>query len=331
MKTQMVFRSVVLCVGLGSVGFALRGLAPLSTMVSLQRDVPRLEYFASAQSFSEVEQVRAQLEALSRRHLYMLQVRQVEALQGARAGGTGGKATGRDAVGQVVQELGQAIQEFQGTGEEAKLTNGLLILLASEGSYGRWLDVYLDLLYRRPTEDVVGRLTETAVVAGRETDRLDEVLRGFRHLAQIPMDFEGRRRAEAVLRDWEQHGPSIQASRRGRWTPEPGENTWPAAGAGFVETRSQLPRLRIARGTLQAERYALLGDNRSLGVGETTHAVVARGQLLGRVIGTVPLWPRESNSLTNDRSGRWASRSPADAPGTLYSETPPKPGPDSGG
>ncbi len=44
--------------------------------------------------------------------------------------------------------------------------------------------------------------------------------------------------------------------------------------------------LSIGPGKLQPDRYALLGDNRTLSAEETIHAVVARDQLLGRVMGS---------------------------------------------
>ena len=250
MKSQMMFRALVLLAALGSVGAVLRGLAPHGTEASPACDIPRLEYFASAQSFSEVEQARTQLQALSRRHLYVLQVRWVEALCGTRATGASGIPTGLEGVSQLISELEERISEFRGTGEEPVLTNGLLILLAGAGSYERWLDVYLDLLYRRPTEDAVGRLADAAVMAGRATGRLEEVLEGFRHLSRIPFDFECKRRVQAALAGHTPMGvpltPSLSRSEgkrvpagrvRGIFTVE-----GRAEGAWFMENRRALPQ-----------------------------------------------------------------------------------------
>lgn len=58
-------------------------------------------------------------------------------------------------------------------------------------------------------------------------------------------------------------------------------------GAPCPEPYPRVPGgLRIEPGTLQADRYALLGDNRSISVEENLHAVVAREHLLGRVVGS---------------------------------------------
>lgn len=206
MKTRTVFRTLVLCLAVAAVsavGVALRHLAPREAATSPRHDIPHLEYFASAQSFSEVEQTRAQLRALSRRYLYSLQVRQVDALRGVSAGGAIPAASGGAGDSPLVREVEEAIREFRGTGEELVLAQGLLILLASEGAYVRWLELYLDLLYRRPTEDVVGRLADTAVMAGRATGRLGEVFEAFRHVCRIPLAFGSKARLQALLGDQE--------------------------------------------------------------------------------------------------------------------------------
>ena len=53
--------------------------------------------------------------------------------------------------------------------------------------------------------------------------------------------------------------------------------------------------LTIAPGTLGPERYALVGDNRSLPTEQSVHAVVGRDQLLGRVVAS---WrPGKSRTL----------------------------------
>lgn len=61
-------------------------------------------------------------------------------------------------------------------------------------------------------------------------------------------------------------------------------------GRLFPEAHPALPgSLRIEPGTLQADRYALLGDNRSLGSSQTVHAVVGHDQIRGKVVGSLPL------------------------------------------
>jgi signal peptidase I len=49
--------------------------------------------------------------------------------------------------------------------------------------------------------------------------------------------------------------------------------------------------LSLRRGRLFDHRYALLGDNRSLPVILSVHAVVAKDQILGKVVHSLRLWP----------------------------------------
>jgi signal peptidase I len=49
--------------------------------------------------------------------------------------------------------------------------------------------------------------------------------------------------------------------------------------------------LNLRRGRLLEDRYALLGDNRSVSSSVFVHAIVAKAQILGKVIRSVHLWP----------------------------------------
>jgi len=188
-----------LAIVLGGLGLAWRRLTRPETLVSPAHAIPPLEYFASASSFSEVEQARAQLQALARRHLYVLQLRQAELLHAVQSGDSGQRARAVAELQQLAAEFEQALDEFRGTGEEPLLTTGLLTLLASERAHARWLDVYLRLLYQQPTESVVGRLAGEAVAVARATGRLEEVLAALRHVTRIPLEFEGKRSVQAAL------------------------------------------------------------------------------------------------------------------------------------
>lgn len=50
--------------------------------------------------------------------------------------------------------------------------------------------------------------------------------------------------------------------------------------------------LSLQRGRLLEDRYALLGDNRSVSSSVLVHAVVSQDQILGKVIHSLRLWPR---------------------------------------
>ncbi|HOY60123.1 MAG TPA: signal peptidase I [Verrucomicrobiota bacterium] len=49
--------------------------------------------------------------------------------------------------------------------------------------------------------------------------------------------------------------------------------------------------LDLRRGRLLDNRYALLGDNRSLPTSVSVHAIVAKDQIVGKVVHSLQLWP----------------------------------------
>lgn len=199
MKPPRLGLTLLLIAVAGGTGFALRGFVAGSGGASPLAVVPRAEYFASAESFSEVDQMRTRLRALALRYLYWVQVRDVESVQGVRTAGRAGGVAMAEVHAQARRELEEGLAEFRGTGEEPVLTHGLLLLLASEGDHARWVEVYLDLLYRRPTEHLVGQLAPTALIAGRACGRLDAVLEGFRQVTHIPLEFEAKHRVQSAL------------------------------------------------------------------------------------------------------------------------------------
>jgi len=50
-------------------------------------------------------------------------------------------------------------------------------------------------------------------------------------------------------------------------------------------------QLSLRRGRLFDDKYALLGDNRSVSSSVFVHAVVSKDQILGKVIHSIRLWP----------------------------------------
>lgn len=70
-------------------------------------------------------------------------------------------------------------------------------------------------------------------------------------------------------------------------------------GRRFSADHRTLPGfLEIRRGHLAADRYAMLGDNRSMSAEETVHAVVGTSALIGRVAGRISWRDRCLERLT---------------------------------
>jgi hypothetical protein len=123
-ETQMVLRSVVLCVG-RSVGLSRAGT--LGLRFRPKRDVPRPALCVGSIVLGG-RAVAGPLSALSRRYLYAWQVGYVETVRAA-SGADGGVASAEHDTRFV---RWSRIREFRGTGEEMVPTNGLLILLAAK-------------------------------------------------------------------------------------------------------------------------------------------------------------------------------------------------------
>lgn len=109
----------------------------------------------------------------------------------------------------IVRDLERGIEEFKDTPEELVLIEDLLLQLRSGGQANRWLDVYLEVLYRRPTEDLVASQFVTARQMAQATDRESEVATGFQHLLGIPLDFPAKR----LLKEQESRAMALDQPR----------------------------------------------------------------------------------------------------------------------
>lgn len=192
MKIITVLPHLLLVAATGYLGFAARGLLPPQVTSSSLQEIPPFELFYVPRSFSEVEQARAQLHALSSQFLYRQYLERLHLLQARRSRNEPDPPPGQR-FPQSIQALEQGLQEFRGTGEELTLTHTLLTLLRQEQLTSRWLDVYLDLLYHHPTADLVGQEAQHALTLARAVNREEALLEAFRHLADIPFDFPAKR------------------------------------------------------------------------------------------------------------------------------------------
>lgn len=157
--------------------------------MSSREEIP-LDYFLETKSFSEVENTKALLDALAAQSISALRTR-FEAQAGARNRATIAAA--------ALQELESRLAEFTGTEQEYILVNEQLLLLFQSGQPDRWLDVYLNTVYERPTLELVGRQAKRALEVARQIGREDELWAAFHHVLSIPRPFEAKDRVQAVL------------------------------------------------------------------------------------------------------------------------------------
>ncbi|MEW6301980.1 MAG: hypothetical protein AB1705_00820 [Verrucomicrobiota bacterium] len=147
-----------------------------------------VEDLAPPMSFSEVENAGDTLDALARQFLT-----QVRAGHSVRT-----RAYCKHIPG-AIQELEEGIEQFNETPQQAMLVRELLWLLKREKQYDRWIDLYLSELYRHPRRETVGVLAEEAVALAQDVGRAPEVLAAFRHLCDIPQDFDSKRQVAVAL------------------------------------------------------------------------------------------------------------------------------------
>lgn len=163
-----------------------------------QAQVP-LEYLVSAESFSEVAQARAVLDALAAQHIELAQNLIVQENRGRhRPRGDWESATARP-VFAAIKLLEDGLTEFQGTGLEMRLLPTLLSALKRERLFDRWLQVYLSMLYAHPTHQLVGVLADEAVAISQVVGQQEAVAAAFCHLSSIPLEFHARAQIERCL------------------------------------------------------------------------------------------------------------------------------------
>lgn len=158
-----------------------------------------VDQLASAKSFSEVEQARAVLEALATRYVEDAQGLITQELLSRNANFEVRQSSSERPMVAAIKLLDEALPEFQGTGVELRLLQPLLYALKQERLYDRWLDVYLDALYRHPTHEVVSSLAEEAVAVSQAVGRERELTAGLWYLAGIPVNFPAKSRIENSL------------------------------------------------------------------------------------------------------------------------------------
>jgi hypothetical protein len=199
MKLKRVALLFLVSAVTGGVGYYIGVMREPSATHLPKGATVALDYLVSAKSFSEVEHARAVLDALAARY--------VENVQGLITGqimsrnpslGIHKSSSERPMVA-AIKMLDEVIPEFRGTGVELQLLKPLLYALKQEKLYDRWLDVYLDALYRHPTDEMVSSLAEEGVVISQAVGREGELTNGLRYVSGIPLNFFAKSQIEHSL------------------------------------------------------------------------------------------------------------------------------------
>jgi hypothetical protein len=164
------------------------------------------EYRSASDSFSEIAQARAVLEAAVNRHVEAARFLIArETLPGWRDSAEWPARADRP-VQAAIQLLEAAITDLEGFVPEAELVPTLLSALKRERLYDRWINVYLDVAYRHPTHRIVRDWAEEALRLAQIVGRQVEVQAALRYLADIPAGFAAERPTGSHLaaagREW---------------------------------------------------------------------------------------------------------------------------------
>jgi len=179
-----------------SGGYYWRGLQDRAASSLGLSDVPAFEAFYESESFSEIENTRSLLRAVANRTLTEARIHRDLIKPPTTAKPYAGPTyTAQD----VITELDRAVEELAGTEEALQLTQELLDLFRHQKLYGRWVERYLQALYRSPMHPMVGRLAGEAITFGRAAGREGEVVSALNHVAEIPLDFGGKHEVELAL------------------------------------------------------------------------------------------------------------------------------------
>ncbi len=194
-----VMAAVLMCLVAGTMGYYWRALHENSISKLSRRGVASLDYLVVAESFSEVENSKAVLQAAAEQIIMDIRTR-------PGVGTVPGDSPSRykpevlaESFAQARTDLENAIAEFRGSEQEMDLVQEMLWLVQRQGDYAHWTDVYLSALYAHPTHPMIGVFAERArrysQLCGREKSMAD----AFQYLRNIPMDYDGKQKILATL------------------------------------------------------------------------------------------------------------------------------------
>lgn len=184
---------------IGLTGFTagrLTDAAPTSSPADAPLDSGIL---TASDSFSEIDQARDALGALSLRYITHAQRLMLSTKRPTNPEGPGSATRVSAPVPEAVAVLEDAATGFRGTGSEVQITRNLLMALKRERLHPRWVEVYLDLAHRQPMEPMVVELASQGLEVARLTGRTREVTAALEHVAASPGPLAGREELTRLL------------------------------------------------------------------------------------------------------------------------------------
>jgi hypothetical protein len=172
-----------------------------------------LEYYITEKSFSEVENAKSSLEGLCWRFRTAVRAKRVTD-RTLRAGTSEGTGALEPHLDRAISELEEGMQEFSGTDQEVEVGADLLLAMKTSRQFERWTELYLRLLYSRPTHPIIAGLTNEAVAIAERCGRQESLRAALEHLRGIPAEFQTNRFAPAdLLRAGMARAPTVEPGR----------------------------------------------------------------------------------------------------------------------
>lgn len=190
--------ATVLILGSAGLGYGWHGfqLRPFAAAAPGAREtVPAAEYFSHPRSFSELENAKADLDATALRVLFELRMRRVATQRSMPVEGSAPDAE----LERIVELLEQSAADLRGTEWELFVIRDLLVALKQAGHRQRWLDLYLDTLYRLPTSEVPSVFAAEALAMARALGRDEEVIRALHFILANPQASAGHDRVRRLF------------------------------------------------------------------------------------------------------------------------------------
>jgi len=194
--TPFLLGAIVLAFAAGGFGYYLHAFRENSISSLSGRSIAALDYYVSWESFSEVDEAKALLQASA---VQIIQEMREQPGLGVYQVKIGSASRHNIQLTRVIGNLEQKIEEFKGTQQELLLVQELLWILWREGKHNQLVEVYLSVSYQHPTQVLVGHFADKALRSSQMIGREQDLIKAFQHITDIPLDFRAKWQVKSVM------------------------------------------------------------------------------------------------------------------------------------
>jgi hypothetical protein len=198
MKTPTAALIILLSLASGGAGYLLHAHKADGSLILSVKDVVRADYLAPPDSFSRVKNTKNALRGLSMR----VDVGIVDAgwaYDRLPKSSVSEKKRAEQVLERTIHAGEAAVQELEGTAQQPVVAQALLFALKKGGRFDRWTEVYLEMLFKHPTDPVVSRLAKQALEISKLAGQEQRVLEALIYLSVSPAQYAGKPAIQAAL------------------------------------------------------------------------------------------------------------------------------------